>query len=125
MKRNKKVPKKVDEITFRKKGAGLMRLKDGRVVKKGDVFHANPEDIPNAFRDTLEVVTEGFSKEDQKDFKQHGTVKKKQPKFKKKLVVSDASDSEELYDIVSLDGKPVNEEPLTEEEANKLLTELN
>lgn len=38
------------------KTAGTLRLRDGRVINAGQEFLAHPDDIPEAFRDTVRPV---------------------------------------------------------------------
>lgn len=109
-----------------KQGGGTLRLHDGRIVKKGERFYANPENIPSAFRDSIILLDAEPTQ--QKTFKKHGVVEDKTPKYKLEPVVpteSAESDTEELFNIVDLKGKVVNEEPHLKEVAEKLLKELN
>lgn len=123
LKRNKK-PAPGQEL-FVKNGKGMLRLKDGQVIKGGEEFIANPDDIPEAFRDTITLLNQ--PKQTKKTFKETGVVEDKKPVYKKVQVRPEVGDEKglPLFNIVDKQGKVVNEEPVSEEDADQLLKELN
>ena len=48
--------KKESGSLWRKKGGGVLILRDGRKIKRGDTFYARRIDIPKAFLSSLEVI---------------------------------------------------------------------
>ena len=133
MKRTKSPKAPVGQEQFIKKGKGMLRLKSGVVVKENEVFFAYPEDIPDAFRDT--IVPTNPDETVKKTFKKHGIVEDKIPVYKKvktelteeevKAYTKEGKDVPVLYNIVDKQNKVVNEEPLEKEEADLLLKDLN
>lgn len=110
---------------FVKKGKGMLRLKSGQVVKENEVFYALPEDIPDAFRDTVSLVSP--EPKVQETFQKTGVVEDKTPVYKKVRAARQAGDKkgEVFYNITDKQKKVVNEERLTEKEADDLLKDLN
>lgn len=97
-----------------RKGIGMMRLKDGRVVKNGDQFWAYPDDIPNAFR---KGVTE-IQPAEEKDVEKESTPVEK--KFKPEMT------SPGWYDVINTEtDKAINENKLRKDEATEMANSLN
>lgn len=114
---NKSVQKKDDgKVAFIKKGKGMLRLADGRVVKSGEVFRAYPENIPHAFRDT--IVLHEVDEKKQEVFKEHGVVESDEPSFEIKQVAAG------WFDIVDKQDKPINEKKMRKDEAEDMLKDL-
>lgn len=112
------------EQTFKKKGGGTMRLKNGRKIKPGQVFKCDRSEIPEAFLDLLEVQYEEKPKADNFTRGKKGAGKKESEK-KTELIPSE--EEEGLFDVYLIEGKEktkVNEEPLDEDAANALIETL-
>jgi hypothetical protein len=90
--------------TWRKLGGGSFYLGDRKIVT-GERFTASESEIPLGFRDVVEEV--GGRAPDSP------VIKGKKSEFK--LVVSE--DGDDLYDIVDLNGKKMNEKPLSVNDA--------
>lgn len=127
MERTKKVVKAVEEVEilspqyrWRKLGGGALHL-NNRIIKPGQVFVASPEEIPKAFLDLVECL-------DRENVPTAQIVKEAK--------MQEVSKPENIYEIVPIEGeetfnvvntvsgKPINEEPLTSEEAEELKTAL-
>jgi hypothetical protein len=99
-------------------GSGGLTLLDKRTFEKGDTFEAEEWDVPEAFSDSVIRLT---PKEE---------IRVQKPVYKKEEVVASAEEQDkedfvQLYNIVSEDGKTINEKPLPSKEIDKLLKELN
>lgn len=97
--------------TWRKKEGGTFRLGSGRKVKPNEVFTAYPSEIPEAFKDLFELV-EGNADAIER-------VITSPSKF------SIGTREDGLFDVVDMDGKSINDEPMAEEDADKLLMALS
>ena len=123
MKRTKTTNVPEGQVQFVKKGKGMLRLKNGQVVKENEFFYAYPEDIPNAFRDS--VVPTNPDKAVKETFKEHGVIEDKKPVYKMKPAEAESGDKEKLFDIVDKQDKKINEDRLTRKDAIALLKDLN
>lgn len=106
--------KKLDLITpkpihWKKIGSGGF-LFNNRYIKPGQIFTATVEEIPLAFRDVI-VPTE--------DVPTDKLLVNPETLYKKELI-----EGTNTYNIVSSTGKILNENPVTLEEAEKLLKAL-
>ena len=89
-------------------------MADGRIVRKGETFYAYPEDVPQAFRDTVKPK----DPELEKSLEEHGVVQESKPKF----FIKDHGNY--WYDVVNKDGKVLNEKRLRKKDAEQLLKDL-
>ncbi|NCB26617.1 MAG: hypothetical protein EOM62_14255 [Bacteroidia bacterium] len=96
--------------SWRKKEGATFRLGNGKKVKPNEVFRAYPSEIPPAFRDLFELL-EG----DENAVERVITAPSK-------FVIGVREDG--LFDVVDPDGKCLNDEPLGEEDAKRLLLAL-
>lgn len=103
------------KVEFVKQGKGMLRLKNGKVVKSGERFFAYPEDIPEAFRDTIKPV----DVEQQKTFEEHGVVESAVDNYSLKEVGGG------WFDVVDAQDKTVNEKRLRKDDAEELVAQLN
>lgn len=94
----------------------------GKTYYKGDTFHADEFDIPEAFRDiVVPVVPEAPVKK----------VEPAKPKFIKREIVAPAEEQDkddyvQMYEVVNeKQNKVVSSNPLTEKEASAFLKDLN
>lgn len=94
---------------FRKTGKGSLRW-GNRIIKPGQVFEAYRKDVPKAFMDTLEEL-------DPEIMPEKFTQKVQPAKFSKQAV-------EEGFNIVDAHGRALNDNVLSEQEADDLLKQL-
>ena len=106
--------KKPERILWKKLGNGTLTLKDGRTIQPNEKFRAFPDEISQAFRDTV-IPLEDLPKENEK------LVKEITPPTSKYLKVQKSSG---WFDVVNIEGKTMNETSLREAEANKLIASL-
>jgi hypothetical protein len=110
------------QIQWKKIGGGSLRWR-GQIIKPGQIFIASPEDIPEAFRGSL--VSLG-PVEDSGLTRTKGVAKGRSenvpaPRFTLRPRDSDT----DTYDIVNAEsGKPINEQGMSKDDAEKLLAEL-
>lgn len=97
-------------LRWRKTGGGSLRFPN-RIIKPNEIFLARRSEIPKIFMDGLVLLDDEPVVAVQKK-------ENKSPIFKLK----ERDDS--LFDIVNVQDKPINENPLTEDEAKKLLSSL-
>lgn len=95
---------------YRKQNGGSFILGDGRRIKPTQVFDAYPSEIPEAFKDLFELL-EGDT-----------TVRERVITAPSKFVIGVRDDG--MFDVVDSDGKCLNDEPLGEEDAKRLLLAL-
>lgn len=95
---------------YRKQNGGSFILGDGRRIKPTQVFDAYPSEIPEAFKDLFELL-EGDT-----------TVRERVITAPSKFVIGVRDDG--MFDVVDPDGKCLNDEPLGEEDAKRLLLAL-
>ena len=118
----------MSSFKYKKLGGGTFRLRSGKIVKPNEVFEADENEIPSAFADTLEKLGPA---ENVGMFRRKGKTASTtppppppvtytaQPQLDKK-----GNPVKDKFDIVSADGKPINETALTEEAAQELLKTL-
>jgi hypothetical protein len=97
------------EYQWRKLGHGSFILR-GRYIKMNQIFTATEEEIPLGFRDVVILL-------DKIPF--IPTDKKKNPEYTAKN-----RPGTRLWDIIDSRGKQINEKPVSQEEAEELLTVL-
>ncbi|MFA5935015.1 MAG: hypothetical protein WC827_03970 [Candidatus Paceibacterota bacterium] len=110
------------KLRWRKVGGGSLRLNlDGanRIIKPGEIFLADLEELPKAFMDTLECLdSEGLKTA-------AASERAKEPivvvEYTLKKVGKKADDT---WNLVDSEGKALNEKPLSKEAAEELLTAL-
>jgi len=112
------IKRKDGQNKFRKTGKGTLRLSSGKVVKGGEVFYAYPEEIPEAFRDTIELL-DTKQEATKETFKDHGVVEDESPKYSLDMV------GPGWFNIVDKHGKVVNEKKMRKQEAEEQLKALN
>ena len=95
---------------YKKQSGGSFILADRRRIKPTQVFDAYPSEIPEAFKDMFELI-EGDA-----------TVRERVITSPSKFVIGVREDG--LFDVVDPDGKCLNDEPLGEEDAKRLLLAL-
>ncbi len=105
----------IEQVKFRKEGKGTFRTLQGRIIKPGQVFFAYPQDIPEAFRDSVKPVDETK----REVFEETGVIEDHSfPKFELKET------SKGWFDVVNSEGKALNEKKLRKEEAEILVKAL-
>ena len=116
---NEVTAEKTGLLRFKKVGAGVFRHK-GRIYKENEVFYSRFEDIPKAFLNQIICLD---PKElivlKKKGLKQQEEVKKNYAVFTK--IATNGG----LFNIINTSGKLMNEEPLSEKDAEKMLKILN
>lgn len=114
--KEQKTTKETGLLRFRKVGAGVFRHQ-GHIYKENEVFYSTFEAIPKAFRNQVICL-------DQKELIASKKVTGEDIKedFSTFIKVKTTGG---LYNIINNSGKVMNEEPLTEEAADKLVTILN
>jgi hypothetical protein len=104
------------KVLYRKIGRGSFRTKARKIVKPNETFLAFPEDIPEAFKDTVRPVNPEDVAEEQKVLKD---VMEATAEGKFSIRRRGAS---RWFDLVeNATEKPLNEKALTEADANNLL----
>lgn len=110
--------KKSNKIRYKKIGGGSFSI-GNRYIKPNQIFEADPDEIPSAFKDVVIALDE-----------------EKEKKAVKRKAKEDAEDKESAeydlkhkgggwYNIVNKDtGKILNESPLKKEDAEKYLKDL-
>jgi hypothetical protein len=99
-----------DQLRWKHTGGGILRLKDGRVIKPGGTFLASPNDVPMAFRDTiipLESISTG-----------------PEPVAVKSAFSIQKKGKSNWYEVVDGQGKVVNEKALKKADALELVKKL-
>ena len=117
MERTKKAAEPLNDgrIRYKKIGGGSLRW-NRKIIKPGEIFLANPKDIPDGFKDVIipmdAIPTSETPVEDVKGTQSQYTMV---PRGK----------SKSLFDIVDSQGKRVNgEKALSKEVATKLIKDL-
>ena len=111
---------------WKKIGGGTFRTRSGKIVKPNEIFSAYESDIPGSFRDTI-IALESTSGEMTRS---KPPVKKDEPKVEEPKV-EDTGEfklkerSTGWFDVVSSDGKPINENALRKNQAEALIEDLN
>lgn len=122
MERTKKIVEAPVEIVstklrWRKVGGGSLRLNlDGgnRIIKPGETFLADLEELPKAFMDTLECL-------DSEGLKTAVTSEKAKEAFVPVEYKLKKVKGTDLWNLLDAEGKALNEAPLTKEAAEELL----
>ena len=104
----------MSQIRFKKEGGGSLRL-NGRMIKPGQIFTADPNDIPAAFRDTC-IAQEPF------DF--NNIQPKEIPIVDAPVYTLSPAKRKGWFDIIDVNGKKLTEKALKEDAAIALLTDL-
>mgnify|MGYP000577203157 CR=1 FL=1 len=52
--------KRSNKPRWKKTGGGALSLRDGRLVEPNQIFRADAQDIPQAFRDLVQPIDQGF-----------------------------------------------------------------
>jgi hypothetical protein len=108
------------KISWKKVGRGSFRL-NNRIIKPGEVFKAYPDEIPQAFRDSIIPLDDIGNLTPQQE-----PAKLIQPKDIKKVEYKIIPSGRKGYfDIESSTGKKMNEKPMREETAEKLIEDLS
>lgn len=114
MERIKEVSKVEDtRIRWKKVGGGSFRW-NRRIIKSGEVFLANVEDIPKGFRD--QIIPLDSIKE---------KVATPIVAVKSVYEIKSRGKSKSLFDVVDGNGKVLNEKALSKEVADKLVKDLS
>lgn len=87
---------------------GTFRMANGKIIKRNQVFLATPDEVPVPFRDVVKAVDPI-----------------PEPELVPAVSGYKLSEvSEGWFNIVDVNGKPLNENPLNEEDARTLLDQL-
>lgn len=99
---------------FKKIGGGSFETYSGKIVKPNEIFKADPDDIPKAFRDiVVEVDPDPNPQPEPKTEEIEVHEYTKEPK------------SKGWYDVVDSNGKVMNEKSLRDAEADELIKNLS
>ncbi len=103
-------------LRWKKIGGGIFRYKNS-YIKPGQIFEAFPEDIPEAFKDQIILLS---------DVPKKPVVKVEKPVYVKVPVVNEEAENgdEVLYNIVDSKGKKINDTPLSAEIADQFVKNL-
>jgi hypothetical protein len=117
MERTKKVEvvEKLDDGTIRWKkiGGGSFKL-NNRLIKPGQVFVARPDEIPLAFRDVV-IAQDAIIEPTPEKIKVVQSI----------FTVQPHGQSKSWFDVVSPEGKVINDKGKKKAEADQLAKELN
>lgn len=124
---------KVNEVSevlplWLKIGGGSMHL-GKQIIKPGQKFRARESDIPKAFRDLVILQEEGTATTSVTKIKGEvgtlaGTAHMVRPSNPLIFTKVPAKDEPEFFDVKNRKGKIMNQLPLTSEQADKLIKEL-
>ena len=106
--------KRKQKVLFRKIGGGSFRTKKGKIIKPNETFLAYPEDIPDAFKDTIIPVEEPPEVEPEPD----------ETDAEEYYLIEERENAPGWFDVVNADGKAINETALREKDAKELLKRL-
>jgi hypothetical protein len=98
------------KIRWKHTGGGILRLRDGRVIKPGETFLAYPNDVPEAFRDTIKPLDPVSTVPESAVVKVKFSVQRR--------------GNSNWYDVVDAQGKGVNEKALKKVDALELVKKL-
>lgn len=98
-------------VRWRKEGKGSFRMANGKIIKPGQVFTAKEEDIPIGFRDVIIPLDKLPEQEEIIPVK-----------LDYSLVPT--GDSDGLFNIISANGKKLNEQSLTRIKALEMIKDL-
>jgi hypothetical protein len=99
-----------EKSTWKHTGGGILRLKDSRVIKSGDVFLAFPCEVPQAFRDTVKLLSSPPTEPGPEPVKSAFTAKKRV--------------GSSWYDVVDSNDKIISEKALKRADALALVKKL-
>lgn len=119
MERTKKVVEETEtpQLQWKKIGGGALYW-NNQIIKPGQLFFANREDLPKAFLSSLECMNPEKLKElDEAIAKETQT-----PEI---LYVLKKVKNTNLYNVINSENKAINEEPLSKEDAEEMLTAMN
>ena len=102
--------KRPEQIKFIQTGGGIFRLASGRIIKPKQSFKAFPDEIPEAFRDTVKPM----DKDKAEVYKETGIASVPDIEFTVK------SEGGGWYNVISAEGKVMNEKKLRKEDADEL-----
>jgi len=103
--------KKESGSLWRKKGGGVLILRDGRKIKRGDTFRARRIDIPKAFLSSLELIESETT-----------TIVEKTKKANDVYKIVEVAKG--FYNIVDANGKKLCEKNLRKGPAEQYLKQL-
>lgn len=123
---------------WRKLGGGVFRTVDGHRINAGEVFRANEDEIPTAFRSSFQLVNEEDEKQPKEEkLSTHKVEKKPEPEKPAKVEQTVSEPEEEKhqeyqkvqtslgwFDVIDSEGKPINEKRLRNQAADELLASL-
>lgn len=106
---------------WKKLGGGSLRI-GNRIIKPGQIFRANPEEIAKGFRNmVMPLDKEGVEWKEKENPQQNPSpIEGKKPEFK----LQPHGKSLYLFDIIDDKGKVINEKSLKKEVAEQLIIEL-
>ena len=104
-----------DKRRWIKTEGNFFRMKGGKIIKKGQVFTASLDQIPEAFRDTIKPA-DGKAVEP--------TEEKPKLTETEPLSYSVKHRAGQWYDVINSEGKVVNEKALKKADAEELLETL-
>lgn len=107
--------KKPKRPSWKKIGGGSFTLRN-RIIKSGQVFSADVEEIPEAFRDVVQLIDGDPSILEKKQITAEST--------KYELVEEGSTEDVRFNVLNSKTSKPINSELLTKKQAEELLARL-
>lgn len=93
---------------WRKTGGGSFRMANGRIIKKNQVFHAAPDQIPESFRNVV-VPVDGVEEKPVEIVDPSYTIESGTPGY---------------YNVVDTNGKKMNEKQLRQDAAQEMVEAL-
>jgi len=103
-------------IRYKKVGGGSFRF-DGKIIKQGEIFKADPLRIPRAFRDVVIPLDN--------EVLQSAKAEKPVVVTKSVYTLKARSEGGVWYDIIDGAGKTLNEKALRKEAGEKLIEDLS
>lgn len=113
--------KKTKTRQFKKIGGGSFRLKNGKIIKPNQIFSTDPNEIPEAFSDSVIPLDpkEEVQEDDTKEEATEETTEETNPRFE---ILHQGSG---WYNVVNTaSGKAANSKKLRADAAQELLEEL-
>lgn len=120
MERTKKeiVIEQSTKLRWQKTGGGSLRF-GNRIIKPGEVFEANLDELPKAFMDTLICL-------DKADLQKVQDVVRRETQTPEILYrLAKSKTAKTLWDVINAEGKPINEVSLEKVSAEELLAAVN
>ena len=102
----------VEKLRWRKLGGGSLRL-NNRIIKPGEIFFADLAELPKAFLDTLECL-------DSVGLQTAVAEKAREPFVPVEYTLKKVKGTD-LWNLLDVEGKALNEAPLAKEAAEELL----